>query len=267
MLRRTTFCWTTGLVCVLGLGLPSSTYGDDPKPPPREPPPPTIDDERTPGPEEGPGSMPPPELREPLPEAGERFEGQRPPERRLFGRQHARPTYESLPEEEQFRLDEFIQKYFPELFEELTRLDKEKPAVFSATVNRVLPEMLRLMRVEHEDPETFPLQVEEVRISTRIRALARRISRDREQDRGENRVPELRQLLEHRFDLRQQIHRIEVERLARRLTEARERLDRTAADKEEIIAHELEEILAPPHPGKESPPPPRKPAPPREENP
>ncbi len=234
-----------GWLLALGLWLPSPGFGAGEETPAVEPPP-VESNEEAPGqrlPEAG--RLPQPMAGGPGPEEPGRFEGQRPRERRLFGQRHPRPTYESMPEEVRLQLEDFMRKHFPELFEELQRLDPEAPEVFLRKVNRLLPQMLQLMRLEHEDPETFRLRIEEVRISTQIRALARPIRRGRNADRKEALVAELRQFLERRFDLRLEMHRIEVERLEHRLAEAREHIDRLAADKDQIIAEELEDTLTP----------------------
>ena len=190
-----------------------------------------------------------------------------PPGRGRFGERHRRPSYENLPENVKLDVETFMEEHFPEQFEDLMRLHEQAPEAFSRKVNRLLPKMLRLMRFEHEDPRTFPSRVVEVRITTRIMALARRIAVDQDAEGDADLPNRLRQLLERRFDLRQKIHRNEVKRLERRLARARERLDRSAADKEEIITRELEEMLARQHEPRRPRPPRERPAPPGERGP
>ena len=232
MFCRKTTCCVPVVLLALSVGLPSVTRGVGP-----EPPPPGMHGPRA----EDPGA----------------FEDLRPEGRGRFGERHRRPSYENLPENVKLDVETFMEEHFPEQFEDLMGLYERAPEAFSRKVNRLLPKMLRLMRLEHEDPRTFPLRVDEVRITTRIMALARRIAVDQDAE-GDADLPDrLRQLLERRFDLRQKIHRNEVKRLERRLARAQERLDRSAADKEEIITRELEEMLARQHE-------PRRPRPPRE---
>ncbi|MFH0983862.1 MAG: hypothetical protein V2A79_20300 [Planctomycetota bacterium] len=270
MARIRTFCLMVGFLLAPGLGLPGMLFAQERDSPPGGASVLDLGEEVLAESEEAPGLLPPPEppvpsgppgaplMPGPGPESAGPMEGRRPPERRLFGQHQPRPTYESLPEEEKLRLEDFMRRHFPERFEELGRQDEETPEAFIRQVDRLLPQMLRLMRLEQESPETFPLVVEEFRISMEIRALASHVSRERGGKRDENRVRELRRLLMRRFDLRQQIHRIEVRRLEDRLAQARERLDRHAAEKEELINRELEETLAPPRAG------PKKDRPPQE---
>lgn len=166
--------------------------------------------------------------------------------RRGFGKRHGRPTYERLPEALRAQFDAFIEKYFPEQFEELYRLDEESQDAFHRKVNRMLPPMLRLMRLEEDDPETFTLRVKEVRVSMQIRALARRVPGGNEPARDQALTDRLREHLEQRFELRQKIHRIEIQRLERRLAEAKERIDRQEAEKAQVIDEQLKDILAVP---------------------
>ena len=230
------------VLLALSVGLPSVTRGAEPEPPP-------------------------PGMHGPRAEDPEPFEDLRPVGHGRFGKRHRRPSYENLPENVKLDVETFMEEHFPEQFEDLMRLHEQAPEAFSRKVNRLLPKMLRLMRFEHEDPRTFPSRVEEVRITTRIMALARRIAVDQDAA-GDADLPDrLRQLLERRFDLRQKIHRNEVKRLERRLARARERLDRSAADKEEIITRELEEMLARQHEPQRPRPPRERPAPPGERGP
>jgi hypothetical protein len=187
-----------------------------------------------------------PAVRGPQPDESELLEGRRRSGRRGFGKRHRRPTYERLPEELRDQVDDFIEQYFPEQFQKLYGLDEESQDAFDRRVNRMLPRMMRLMRLEQDDPDTFHLRVQELRISMKIRALARRIADGRGDDGAEELKVKLRKHLEKRFDLRHKIHRIEVQRLERRLATARDRLDRRKAEKEEIIDEELQEILTSP---------------------
>jgi hypothetical protein len=190
-----------------------------------------------------PGDHPPPAMRVPGLERGERPAQPR-GRRRLFGHDQPRPTYENLSEEQRLLLESFLARYFPELFEELKRLDFESPQQFERLVNRMLPQMLHLMRMERDDPEMFPFRKEEVRLSAKIRSLSRRVERGQRRGRDvEKMVAGLRGLLEQRFDARLQGQRLEVDRLAARLADARAHLDHAGQDKEEIIDRELEQLL------------------------
>ena len=242
MLSKKMLCCVPVVLLLLNEGLPSVARGAEPEPPPAS-------------------------MRSPRPENPEPLEDLHPGVHRRFGERHRRPSYENLPDEAKLDLEEFMEEYFPEQFEDLMRLQERVPEAFSRKVNRLLPQMLRLMRLERDDPRAFPLRVQEVRISTRILALARRIADDPDEDPDADVVNRLRQLLEQRFDLRQKIHRNEAKRLERRLAKARERLDRTAADKKQIIARELEEMLARRHEPRRPRPPRDRPVPPGEPGP
>ncbi|MCK4659497.1 MAG: hypothetical protein KAV82_08245 [Phycisphaerae bacterium] len=236
-----------GLFAV-GVGFSVVAYGADPPPPAGEASTQSAEENQAIILDEDP-SMPPPILGRPDPQGPPRFGPPSRRDHRMFGKHHLRPSYKNLPEDLKLRFEEFLQKHFPDEFKELCRLDEVAPEKFLRKVDRMLPQMLRLMRMEHEDPETFSLRVEEVRICSQIRALARHIRRDRHEERDETLVAELRRLLERRFDARQEMHGIEIARLERRLADARQQLNKLAADKDKIVADELEETLASERPG------------------
>jgi hypothetical protein len=98
------------------------------------------------------------------------------------------------------------------------------------------------MRMKDDDPEDFPLLVEEVKTSWQIRMLMRRLRQSDDVAGRERLLSEARSVLERRFDLKQELHGAEIARLERRLTEAKSALDHRQADKDEIINRELEEV-------------------------
>lgn len=226
MLSRKTFCRGLGLLFVLGMSSPPAVADDAEREPP------------------------PPDVRAPHPDEPDSFDGPRPFGPGAFGRHHRRPLYEHLPEDVQLEILDFAEEHFPELYAEMIDLRYDAPRVFARKMNRLLPQIMELMRLEQDDPKVFPHRVKEVRITTRILVLMRRIRGYGDGDRDEELVARLRRLLEKRFDLRQKIHRIEVERLERRLAEAKARLDQAATDKDEIVARELEDVLIPLRRGK-----------------
>ena len=164
--------------------------------------------------------------------------------RRLFGRQRPRMDYDSLSDEEKERLERFMEQHFPERYEELSQLSETDPQQFFNIMNQMLPQMMRLMRMEKEDPPIFPLRVEEVKASWKIRILMRRLRQSSDPERREALRSEVRKTLEARFDLQQQLHGAEIARLESRLAEAKSALERRQADKDEIIAREFEDVTS-----------------------
>lgn len=169
-----------------------------------------------------------------------------PPGRGEFGRRHRRPLYEHLREDVRLEVLDFIEEHFADMSAELIDLRYENSDEFVRKMNRFLPQMLQLMRLEQEDPKMFGLRVQEVGVSLKIRAQARRLRVRGSREYDEKQVAPLRKLLVKRFELQQRIHRIEVQRLERRLAEAKERLDQAEVDKESVVAQELEEMLMAP---------------------
>lgn len=171
-------------------------------------------------------------------ERGRRF-GRRP-----FGRERQRMDYDSLSDEERERFERFMETHFPERFVELTELSRTSPGLFDRIMDQTLPQMTRLMRMEKDDPQHFPLRVEEVKTSWQLRMMIRRL-RETPDAEGRDRLrAEVRPVLERRFDVQQQLHAMEITKLERRLAETKAALDRRRADKDEIIARELEDVAS-----------------------
>jgi len=219
------WCYVMGPVVALLVCFPPASRAADP-----EPAPPGATGPRT----ESPG----------------RFEDRPPSGPRERGRRHRRPLFEHLSQDVRLEVLDFLEEHVAELHQELVDLQYEDPNGFIRKMNRLLPQVLQLMRLEQDDPKVFPHRVKEVRISMQIRTLARRVRARGAQEHDEKQVGQLRKMLAKRFDLRQKIHRIEVQRLERRLAEAKKRLDQAETDKEPTVAQELEDMLITPHRGK-----------------
>ncbi|MCP4589797.1 MAG: hypothetical protein GY842_03555 [bacterium] len=209
--------WVIGLGAVLAACVCGPGWAEDPDPPPQEEAKGTV----------GPGLGDHPS----------------PPEHPRGRWRHRRADYRTLPEDVKAELHEFMAEHFPDQYGELARLEDVAPKAFEVKTNRVLPTLLELMRLEQDDPKVFPHKVKSVRFSAQIRALLRRVSRDREGEADPKKVEQLRGLLEKRFDAELKIRRIEVQRLERRLAQARARLDDRLQDKELIVADELDELM------------------------
>jgi hypothetical protein len=162
--------------------------------------------------------------------------------RRPFGRQRPRLDYDRMSEEEKDELEAFLKKHFPERFEELSRLDETAPRIFNRAINQMLPQLLRLMHMEEDDPEEFPIRLEEVKLSFEVRGAMRRLRLASGPEERARLLPEVRGMLARKFDLRQRMHRAEIQKLEGRLAEAKAGLERREADKEKIIDRELEDV-------------------------
>ncbi|UCG16875.1 MAG: hypothetical protein JSV19_02335 [Phycisphaerales bacterium] len=166
-------------------------------------------------------------------------------ERRLGRAEH---FSDQLGEEERQRVLDFLDGHFPEAAREYYLQLEQNPRLAERKVHRLMPEMLRLMRSYDQDPlELFNLRVEEFKNELGMRKIMRLYRRDG--PRREELRRELRGHLEHAFDVRQSIGRMEIERLERGIARLRERLERDAKDREQIIERDLERRLAPRGPG------------------
>ena len=160
------------------------------------------------------------------------------------GWRHGHQSYDSLSVEARADLWEFMGEHFPDLAQELADLEQNATEAFAWKMRRMLPRMLELIRLQDDDPEAFPLRVKELGASKRIRTLARQLARVPAADRDPSKLKNLRKLVAQRFDIRQQLHRLELKRLEHRLVNARQRLEQAKTDKAKRVDEELENILS-----------------------
>lgn len=165
----------------------------------------------------------------------------RPPRDRDFHR-----FFERLPAEERDRIMDFLGEHFPEPAGDLQRLLTANPRQAYRQIDRLMPDMLRLMRARDEDsPEVFALRIDEFKNQLEIRKVMRFYHDAREDHERDEHRARLRELLERGFELRQQCNLMEIEQLERRIADARRRVERRERSRERIIDQELEHRLAP----------------------
>jgi hypothetical protein len=157
-----------------------------------------------------------------------------------------RRFFERLPTEERRRVMDFLQEHFPEPAGELELLQAANPRRAYRQLDRLMPDMVRLMQAYEEDsPEVFALRIDEFKNQLEIRKVLRfyHAARD-DRERDEQRA-RLRELLARGFELRQRRDLMEIEQLEQRIAEARHRVERRERARERIIDQALEQRLAP----------------------
>jgi hypothetical protein len=156
-----------------------------------------------------------------------------------------RPFFDRLPEEERERVRTFLSEHFPEAAGELRRQWHANPEMAERQLQRIMPEILRLMRsYEQDSPELFALRIDEFKNELEMRKLMRMHRTVEESDREELRE-QLKTCVERAFDLRQQIGRMELQRLERGIADLRQRLENDAQNRDQIITRELGRRLSP----------------------
>ncbi|MBP7935660.1 MAG: hypothetical protein KA354_13520 [Phycisphaerae bacterium] len=138
-----------------------------------------------------------------------------------------------LTAEEQERLQDFIKEHFPELSDRLRA---------GRVPQRIAWPLLRLMRIQKNDPELGGKLIEEHRIEMKLME-SRRGYRDAPSEAARESIRiKIRRLLEQRFDVRQARLELEIRDLQRRIEKAKERLAKQQANKAQLVENELEHL-------------------------
>ena len=176
-----------------------------------------------------------------------------PPEGRGIG---ARPEgrgfglgiWRRLSEEEQAELYAFVKENFPEVYEELEQLRGEESRRFHRRMARLAPKLLDLVDLMDLDPERGALAVKEYKLEIGLRVLLLRYHKsDDETQRAELRA-HIKPIVAQKVECRRERHEQEIRDLEARIAQLRRRLDKSAANQEELVEKLLERLLSAPPP-------------------
>lgn len=174
--------------------------------------------------------------------AGPRSRDARPRDMRPAGPHHddrdRSPDF--LTPQEREELMAFAKEHFPKMYELLRGSPR---AHQHRLLRRVGWSMLRLMRLHHHDPELAEKLIAEHKIEMELAQLRRDYREFPSEAARENIKQKMRELLEQRFDLRQQRLELEIRALEKRLEEARRRLVRQEDDRQRLVDTEVERII------------------------
>ena len=139
---------------------------------------------------------------------------------------------------------EVLKDINPEVAERMEQW-KDNPQRTGALLGRYMPRIHKLMQTKKSDPELYKLNVKDTKIGMECDKLSREFREaDREGDEG--RAEEIRtkvaELVEEHFDVRQEMRGMELERLERRLNEARKQLEKRAGMRGELIEQRVTEL-------------------------
>lgn len=171
------------------------------------------------------------------------FEGGPQDAGRPGGPHHGGPDEPVLSPQEKEELLAFVRDRFPELYRQLQQFQDTDPGAYGRAVRRLTFPMLHMMRVSKSDPQLAAKMIAEHRVELELADLQSRYpaqasGADREQARSR-----IRQLVEKRFDLRQQRLEIEIKNMQKRLDQARSHLTQQAADRSQLIDAEVSRTI------------------------
>ena len=165
--------------------------------------------------------------------------GQGPPG--MMGRRG--PGMLSAEEREQAR--QVLKDINPELAERLDQWQERSPERVHAILAQYWPRLVKLIRDRKADPEHYELGVKDMRIGTQCEKLRRQFHEARNagnRDRLEDLHRTIAELVEEHFEVRQRMRELELERLERRLAEARKQLEKRAETRQKLIKQRISDL-------------------------
>lgn len=152
----------------------------------------------------------------------------------------------NLPPDEVDRLMDFTREHFPRVHDKLLQARGEDPRNFQHMLRRLGPPMMRLMNIARENPQEAEQLIRMQKLEVRLYE-ARQRYRDARTDEARDQIrSEVRDLIEQKFEARQQRLKIENEELRRRLTEQEQRYADQYARKPQIIEEEVKRAFEKP---------------------
>lgn len=129
---------------------------------------------------------------------------------------------------------------------EQANLSDEQRRKVGAIIQHRFPRLRYLLYLKKTDPEMYELRVEDVRLTLESRRVAERYTTARrEDDRQRMRDLEdgLEGLLEEHFEVRQQLHELELQRLEQRIETLRDQIEAREDDRDDVIEQRLGELI------------------------
>ena len=149
-----------------------------------------------------------------------------------------------LSEEDRELAMQVLKDINPELAERLEK-SQDNPQRVRAMLQRYLPHIQKLVRLKKSDPELYKLKVKDTKIGLECEKLSRQFKEAKHNDETD-RMKEIHgnvaELVEEHFEVRQKMREMELEKLERRLKEARKQLEKRAGSRKELIQARVNDL-------------------------
>lgn len=144
------------------------------------------------------------------------------------------------PDREQ-AVKEFATRNHPELVPLLENLKSAAPSEYAAAIADLNRTVDRLEKVKDKSPARYEIQLEDWRLTSRIRLLAARLSVAKDPQSAD---AELRAAVSERFELRLATRRADLEQLKTRVAKLSASIEELSSKKDETIEKELTQLKA-----------------------
>ena len=165
----------------------------------------------------------------------------RPRPRRPMQNQQQEVLY--LTQEQEEAVIQYLKEVRPEQSERLLQIRENRPAVYRTFLSRAYREMRYMDEMKKTDPERYRIVEQEKQLESRSQEIAVQYRESTDESEKDRLRAELSDVLDRLFDLRQLNREFEIERLERRLAEAKENNTKRLENKQAIIEQRLNELL------------------------
>ncbi len=129
-------------------------------------------------------------------------------------------------------LMEWLEKNYPEAAEGLRDLHGDKPELFEKRMGLGLKRYGRIMEAEKENPELAAVLKEDLELKQQRDKLLRRVRKAKDEEKKQELVAELQEVVSARFDLIVKRKEMEYEELRKRLARLRQQVQKSQANVE-----------------------------------
>jgi len=165
---------------------------------------------------------------------------QNPRNRPMLNRQNVQRLTQ---EQEEAALEHVKATYPEERYQKLQDLKGTRPAIYNRLVQKAYQEMQYLENLKERDPEMYEAMKEKRELEIQTKQLVDQYKNTENETEKVNLKNQISELLNKIFDIRQENRQKEIERLEKRLAEAKENNKKRLQNKDEIIAERLEDLL------------------------
>jgi len=139
---------------------------------------------------------------------------------------------------------EVLKDINPEVAERLGEWE-DNPQRIRMMLGRQMPRIQKLIQTKKSDPELYGLTVKDMKLGLECEKLSREFrdaGRDGDEGRADRIRGEVAELVDQHFDVRQQMREMELERMERRLAQARKQLEKRSKMRGELIEQRVTEL-------------------------
>ena len=138
---------------------------------------------------------------------------------------------------------ETLKELNPRLHKRLLELKNRNPRRFELQLTRLVPRVAPMARLRKEDPDKWHIRAQLFQSEQKVRPLARRAASALTDEERQAAIKQLSGVINQQFDLREQMHEIELARVEERIAEGRSKLDDARAHRNELVAKRVREVV------------------------